>query len=100
MTGTATCSARCSAAPTSSASSCRSPRRRPASPARSARIRRVIARAAAAEVAAGDTILINHGEVALFLAEELRTRDATSPSSPTRSTCWSGSPAGPASRSS
>ena len=36
-------------------------------------IRRVIARAAAAEVVPGDTILINHGEVSLFLAEELRT---------------------------
>ena len=35
-------------------------------------IRRVIARAAAAEVAPGDTILINHGEVSIFLAEELR----------------------------
>jgi DeoR/GlpR family transcriptional regulator of sugar metabolism len=37
-------------------------------------IRRVIARAAAAEVAPGDTILVNHGEVSLFLAEELRGR--------------------------
>ena len=35
-------------------------------------IRRVIARAAAAEVKPGDTILVNHGEVSLFLAEELR----------------------------
>lgn len=34
-------------------------------------IRRVIARAAAAEVRPGDTILINHGEVSLFLADEL-----------------------------
>jgi DeoR/GlpR family transcriptional regulator of sugar metabolism len=36
-------------------------------------IRKVIARAAAAEVAAGDTILVNHGEASLFLAEELRS---------------------------
>jgi len=36
-------------------------------------LRRVIARTAAAEVAPGDTILINHGEVSLFLAEELRS---------------------------
>jgi DeoR/GlpR family transcriptional regulator of sugar metabolism/ABC-type sugar transport system substrate-binding protein len=36
-------------------------------------IRRMIARAAAAEVKPGDTILVNHGEVSLFLAEELRT---------------------------
>jgi DeoR/GlpR family transcriptional regulator of sugar metabolism len=35
-------------------------------------LRRVIARTAAAQVAPGDTILINHGEVSLFLAEELR----------------------------
>ncbi len=36
-------------------------------------IRRVIARAAAAAVAPGDTILVNHGEVSLYLADELRT---------------------------
>ena len=36
----------------------------------------VIARAAAARVSPGDTILVNHGEVSLFLAEELR-RQAT-----------------------
>ncbi len=35
-------------------------------------LRRVIARAAAARVAPGDTILVNHGEVSLFLAEELK----------------------------
>jgi len=35
-------------------------------------IRRLIARAAAGVVRAGDTILVNHGEVSLFLAEELR----------------------------
>jgi len=36
-------------------------------------LRRVIAHAAAARVAPGDTILVNHGEVSLFLAEELKT---------------------------
>ena len=36
-------------------------------------LRRVIARAAAARVAPGDTILVNHGEVSLFFAEELKT---------------------------
>lgn len=36
-------------------------------------IRRVIARAAAGKVAPGDTILVNHGAVSLFLADELRT---------------------------
>jgi DeoR/GlpR family transcriptional regulator of sugar metabolism len=41
-------------------------------------IRKMIARAAAATVAPGDTILINQGEVSLFLAEELkRTPDIT-----------------------